>query len=164
MSSLDKLFSDDQTGRIVVDGVPLHALLRLRTVRSFRIDLISVNTRVPQAVLIKGDNASLLCNGVLAKRMVIGWNGAPLSAIVEVLPLGKTREGGVSLWNEWWVGQNRHAWLGNAAMRLHSSNAGWICECSDGVGPLDLGNLVFAVREVVSDEVETLQGDTTSLS
>lgn len=125
--SLADRFAEAGHEELNVAGNLLRQVWRRRTgPGTVRIDRVSVTDARPQGIVIDAD-CELAIAGHESHRIVIWSHTAPETVEIEVT--GPTE---LRVWNVWQDAGMTHAWLGDAAMHVQSTEAGTRLACRDG--------------------------------
>lgn len=112
-----------------------------------RFDVRKVGTggRSPQGVVVKAIGAELRTNGVRSSTMGLWWPNAP--DVVEFDVIGRRPSAVIRFWNTWrHTSGVEHAWTGNSGVVVEQLDGRIRLCCSDGVGEIDLGDLVVDIH------------------
>lgn len=144
--TLSAAFQQRQGGTLIVDDKAVHQIVkvglapglhRMRAVRG------NVASDPVQGLHIKVENGQLLINRQTAPEMVLWADSSPETVDLGIVAKSECM---LKIWNVWKVGGLAQAWVGNAGMVVEVDGDAAVLRCSNGVGEVDLENLVVALH------------------
>ena len=144
-TDLATIFAEQQTNKIDWGG-PLYSLYELPTGSGeMTIRFVAFRACPPQGLRLKIRGGSLDIDGRTADEVVLWTDTAPTEVRVAInwKPHGARS---LRIWNVWRMEEVTQAWLGNAGMRVSTTDNGTLLlRCSDGEGEPDFEDLIANV-------------------
>jgi hypothetical protein len=145
--TLTEYFRENPGQPVQIDGVVMRGIYKkeIEAERTVRVRFVGATAERPQAISLQLEKGKLRVNDQELKSVILWNTTAPTEVMVELLPNGK--QATFKVWNSWKDERGTtHAWIGNAGMTINETADKAILKCSDGVGPIDVNDLVVELE------------------